>query len=245
MEKKVLIVDDDEGVLLLFSTLLKKDGWTVFMAADGKECFEMIEEAEPDIVLLDFQLPDMDGMEILGKIKQMGLNMPVIMVTASQLEELPKNFLQMGAFDFLSKPIQRSELVFSTAKALNHKILWDRLAEYKEKDYDFGKLKENLEKMAEGDSSVEMGKFILLEKQKSYGLEEFFSHFLSRNQELQQHFSTIHNYIDALDSENSDEVKTASVSLKNLFEDFDVSLNKTVEILEELKIRKEEFENEE
>ncbi len=131
MEKRVLMVDDDEAVLFLLGVMMQKEGWNTFDALSGEECLNRIEEIKPDVILLDFNMPGMDGLEVLQKMKERGRNIPAIVVTASAQEEVARLFLKAGAFDFLSKPVKSSDLIFSTEKALKYRILLNRLSEYK------------------------------------------------------------------------------------------------------------------
>lgn len=244
MEKKVLIVDDDPDIQLLLKTILEKEGWETASAENGQRCLDMLEETDPDVILLDFNMPGMDGQEVLGKIKERGLNIPVVVVTAITRDNLPLEFLENGAFDFLSKPIKRSDLIFSTAKAYNYKTLWDRMSAYREKDYNFSELEENLNKMVRGSPGLEMGKFLLLEKQKNFALKDFFSRYLNRRVVLQEYISKINQFMDSLESGDSQEAKRASYGLKNFFENLEISVDETISLLNELRMREEQFKRE-
>lgn len=244
MEKRILITDDDADIQMLLGAILKQEGWITFQAWNGEQCLSMLEEASPDVILLDYSMPGMDGREVLSKIKEKSCNIPVIVITAFSIEKLPKDFLELGAFDFLSKPLKKSDLVFSTTKAFNYKTLWDQLAKYKEKDYDFAHLEENLAKIACGDPSLEMGRYMLLERQKSYGLEQFFSFFVGRRRELQNNLVKLEHFIDSLDSGESDEAKAAYKSISEILEDYDTVVEKTTDLLDELKSQEERFKKE-
>ncbi|MBI5186830.1 MAG: response regulator [Nitrospinae bacterium] len=244
MEKRVLIVDDDEDTQMLLDAVLKKEGWITSQAWNGEQCLSMLEEVSPDVILLDYSMPGMDGREVLFKIKEKGCNIPVIAITAFTIEKLPRDFLELGAFDFLSKPLKKSDLVFSTTKAFNYKTLWDQLAKYKEKDYDFTHLEENLAKIASGDPSLEMGRYMLLERQKSYGLEQFFSFFVGRRRELQNNVLKLEQFVDSLDSGESEEAKAACGSISEILDAYYIAVEKTAALLDELKSREERFKKE-
>ena len=244
MGKKVLIVDDDPDIQLLLKTILEKEGWKTATADDGPACLELLEEADPDVVLLDFNMPGMDGREVLERIKERRCHVPVIVVTAVTRQELPLELLEVGAFDFLSKPLKRSDIIFSTAKAYNHKILWDRLAEYEEKDYSFSELEKDIQEMVQGGSHREMGKFLLLAKQKSFALEAFFSQYLVRRPGLLENVAALNRFLNGLDPESAVDGQRAGDVLKNYMEDLENSLEETVSLLNELRMREERFKKE-
>ena len=244
MKKKVLIIDDDPDIQLLLKTILEREGWETVTAGDGPSGLALLEEADPDVILLDFNMPGMDGREVLERIKERRCHVPVIMVTAVTRQELPLEFLEIGAFDFLSKPLKRSDIIFSATKAYYHKILWDRLAEYEEKDYGFSELEKNIKEMAEGNSHKEMGKFLLLAKQKSFALEAFFSQYLVRRPGLLENVAALNRFLNGLDPESAVEGQRAGDVLKSYLEDLDNSLEETISLLNELKMREERFKKE-
>ena len=79
---KVLVVDDDMNILRLYKEELEEDGYAVVTASNGKEAMEAFERETPDIVTLDIQLPDIDGIKLLRQMKEKRPRMPVIMSTA-------------------------------------------------------------------------------------------------------------------------------------------------------------------
>ncbi|MBQ2529410.1 MAG: response regulator, partial [Treponema sp.] len=100
---KVLIVDDDDGIIDFVRPELKHEGFETDVAKTGREALEKIESEKPDIVLLDVMLPEINGLEVLRRIRQIG-DLPVILVTARG-ETLDKiNGLNSGADDYISKP---------------------------------------------------------------------------------------------------------------------------------------------
>ena len=107
---KVLIVDDDDGIIDFVRPELKHEGFETDVAKTGREALEKIESEKPDIVLLDVMLPEINGLEVLRRIRQIG-DLPVILVTARG-ETLDKiNGLNSGADDYISKPFDIEELL--------------------------------------------------------------------------------------------------------------------------------------
>lgn len=107
-KKKVLIVDDERGILRVLSIKLKVSGYDVLTAGSGQEALGLIASASPDIMLLDIIMPGVDGFEVLQKLR-LTSKMPVIVYSArpSNMQEA----LKLGADDFLAKPFDVDELV--------------------------------------------------------------------------------------------------------------------------------------
>ncbi len=108
---KILVVDDEAMARKLLKDFLEVKGYDVITASGGKEALEKIKE-EPDIVLLDIMMPDMNGMEVLDKIKEMSPSTVVIMATALAENALGVESIKRGAFDFVTKPIDLKHLEF-------------------------------------------------------------------------------------------------------------------------------------
>ncbi len=82
MKKKILVVDDEEGLRLLYKEELEDQGWEVILAASGVESLKRLDEGAVDIVLLDIKMPDMDGVEVLRRIKEKWNDLPVVLCSA-------------------------------------------------------------------------------------------------------------------------------------------------------------------
>ncbi|NTU43166.1 MAG: response regulator [Nitrospirales bacterium] len=79
---KILVVDDEKNILKLYQTELMDVGYEVITAGSGKEAIEVFERESPDLVTLDIQMPGMDGIEVLRKLKELRKDVPIIMLTA-------------------------------------------------------------------------------------------------------------------------------------------------------------------
>ncbi|WP_395340052.1 response regulator [Ningiella sp. W23] len=110
---RILAVDDMELNLRLLETWLKNSPITLDLAYDGQSAISKCEQVEYDLILMDIQMPTMDGIETTKHIRKTQLNLgtPIIAVTAHALEEEKQHFLQCGLEDFLSKPIQLDNLI--------------------------------------------------------------------------------------------------------------------------------------
>lgn len=113
--EKILIIDDDKWIRMMLKGTLHKEGYTIIEAEDGKQGLEMVRKEHPDIVVTDFQMPGMDGLEVLAEIQKMKLNLPVILLTGFGDVVLTIKSIQLGAFDYLEKPIS-PELLKSTIR---------------------------------------------------------------------------------------------------------------------------------
>ncbi|MEN2994962.1 MAG: response regulator [Thermodesulfovibrio sp.] len=79
---KILVVDDEKNILMLYKAELEEEGYEVIIANSGREAIELFETQKPDIVTLDIMMPDIDGIQVLRQLKQKNPNIPVIMLTA-------------------------------------------------------------------------------------------------------------------------------------------------------------------
>jgi DNA-binding response OmpR family regulator len=103
--KRILIVDDEPNVRLVFRTALESTGVELAAAEDGEAALSWLKENRVDLVLLDLQMPRVGGMEVLGRLRDTGLDVPVIIVTAHGSIPDAVAAMKLGAIDFLSKPL--------------------------------------------------------------------------------------------------------------------------------------------
>jgi len=106
----ILIVEDDKYIMSLISMLLKDEGYKTFFAVTGKEAIALFYANNPDITLLDLGLPDIDGIEVIRKIRERS-NAPIIVVSAREEENEIINALDRGADDYITKPFYTGELL--------------------------------------------------------------------------------------------------------------------------------------
>ena len=102
---KILVVDDEIEVVRLLKDFLTSKGYEVYMALNGAEAIALVKEVKPDIVLLDIIMPGMGGIDTLKEIKKIDPTTAVIMITAVIDEELANRAVKLGAFDYITKPI--------------------------------------------------------------------------------------------------------------------------------------------
>jgi two-component system phosphate regulon response regulator PhoB len=112
---KILIIEDEEDIRLLLSYNLEQRGFTVIASATGEEGFQKTLSSTPDLILLDWMLPDTEGIDICRQIRQNAPSLiaktPIIMLTAKSEEDNKINALKTGADDYLTKPFSIKELI--------------------------------------------------------------------------------------------------------------------------------------
>lgn len=118
---KILVVEDEESISNFISTTLKAHEYIVVTARTGKEALSIIPSHCPDLILLDLGLPDVDGMEVLQKIREWS-NIPIVVVSARTEEADKVSALDLGADDYIAKPFGTSELLARIRTALRHSI---------------------------------------------------------------------------------------------------------------------------
>lgn len=108
---KILIVDDEKNIVDILSYNLKKEGYEVEAAYDGRAGLEAARTCSPDLILLDVMLPYMDGFEVCGEIRKTDRLTPIIMLTAREEERDKVYGLELGADDYITKPFSVRELL--------------------------------------------------------------------------------------------------------------------------------------
>jgi len=102
----LLIADDDKSTRDAYEMVMRKEGYNVCLAEDGEGVVSTVIKLPIHLVLLDFHMPRMDGLETLREIKKINPTLPVIMTSGSADEEDVRNFLESGALSFIRKPIE-------------------------------------------------------------------------------------------------------------------------------------------
>jgi two-component system KDP operon response regulator KdpE len=116
----VLVVEDEPTVADVLATTLRACGYTIEVAATGYEALDLVSLFEPDVVLLDLWLPDVDGIEVCRRLRRWFLN-PILVVTAESDEDRKVAALDAGADDYLTKPFSMRELLARLRVALRHR----------------------------------------------------------------------------------------------------------------------------
>jgi DNA-binding response OmpR family regulator len=111
--KKILIVDDEPGILMSLEFLMKKEGYEIFIARDGREAIEIVKNESPAALILDIMMPEVDGFEVCEFIKgnEKTSHIKVIFLTAKSKDSDIQKGLAAGADLYLTKPFSTKELV--------------------------------------------------------------------------------------------------------------------------------------
>lgn len=125
MKPKILVVDDEEPIRYIFKNFLKREGYEVVAVEDYVSAIEQLSSSEFDIMFVDIVLEGHTGLEILQEVNNRGLFCPVVMITGAPTIDTAADAVRMGAFDYLSKPVRLDDLRRVTAKALQHKMLFE------------------------------------------------------------------------------------------------------------------------
>lgn len=119
----ILVTDDEKSIRNSLREILEFEDYAVFEAESGDATFEMLEQHDIDLLLLDIKMKGMDGLEVLKKIKEQGNSFPVIMISGHGTIEIAVDATKLGAFDFLEKPPDLNRLLISVRNALENRQL--------------------------------------------------------------------------------------------------------------------------
>ena len=116
---KILVVEDDELMLKALEFRLKKDGYIIERATDGRDAISKITAGEYDLIITDIMLPFNNGLEIVNHVKtKLGRKMPVIVLSAVGLENVVLEAFELGADDYITKPFSPTELSIRVKKLI-------------------------------------------------------------------------------------------------------------------------------
>ena len=119
IKDRVLVIEDDKSIRNFMKTILEANNYEVIMAVNGAEAYSMITSQCPDLVILDLGLPDIDGMEILSRLRKWS-GMPVVVISARSHEKDKVEALDLGADDYITKPFGTSEMLARIRAAIRH-----------------------------------------------------------------------------------------------------------------------------
>ena len=145
-QKRLLIIDDEENMRHMLSSLLKKSGYRVDTASNGKDALEMVDQTLYDFILCDLKMPDISGMEFFEIARDKLWATTVIMMSAYGSIDIAVEAMKKGAYDFISKPFKSDEVLLTLKKAeeresLKRENLWlkERIRKIQE-NYHFGNM---------------------------------------------------------------------------------------------------------
>ena len=117
--KKILLVEDDQMLLSLLEFRLKKEGYHVLTATNGKDAISIIKSDQPDLVISDIMMPFVSGLELTGFIKNEYENeIAIVLISSAGQEEMILEAFNLGADDFIAKPFSPNELIVRLKKMM-------------------------------------------------------------------------------------------------------------------------------
>lgn len=118
-KRSILVIDDDPSFCTLIKSFLEKNDYTVNEAHDAREGLRAVYDEKYDLVLIDYRLPDLDGLELLKNIKKKYFHLPVIIMTNYANIRTAVNAMKLGAFEYVTKPVNPDEILITIGNALN------------------------------------------------------------------------------------------------------------------------------
>src|ERR1051326_6201871 len=130
---KVLVVEDDKSVLAVLRGLLEEDGYWVRAVETGQRGRAELNENDFDVCLVDINLPDMDGIDLLKEVKESGSTASIIIMTARNTMNNAINAMKNGAFEYITKPFENEEISMQVKRALESRKLAQELSQLQKK----------------------------------------------------------------------------------------------------------------
>ncbi len=125
--EKILVIDDDESIRQTLTNFLKRIGYSALAAEDGKAGIEIVQANQPDLVISDIKMPNLSGLDVLKKVKEIDPLIKVILITAHDEVETTIEAMQNGAYDYIEKPLDIERLKVTISRALESKLLSERI----------------------------------------------------------------------------------------------------------------------
>lgn len=107
----ILVIDDDASIQYMLSEICEFAGWNVNTANNGKEGLKVFAEKGADVVLVDYHMPEMDGIKTVGELRNLNADVPILVLTVDERQEIADRFLQAGATDFALKPVKAPDII--------------------------------------------------------------------------------------------------------------------------------------
>ncbi|MDQ0246621.1 two-component system response regulator DctR [Bacillus fengqiuensis] len=107
----ILVIDDDPSIQYMLSEICEFAGWNVHTADNGKEGLNVFVEKGADVVLVDYHMPEMDGIKTVGELRNRDVDVPILVLTVDERQEIADRFLEVGATDFALKPVKAPDMI--------------------------------------------------------------------------------------------------------------------------------------
>ena len=132
MPDRILVVDDEPNMLRLLKTILMdKTGYEVTTTNNPLEVSKLLQDGHYDLVVTDLKMPLVDGIDLIGIVRNIEAAMPIIVITAYGTIETAEEAIQKGAYDFITKPFRKETILITIKRALEWKRMQGELAAFK------------------------------------------------------------------------------------------------------------------
>jgi len=131
MASRILIIDDDQDFRWAMKNVIVNAGYDVFEAEDGQQGLKILKNESPHLILIDFRMPGEDGLQITKKIRAKLPQIPVVMITAFADVKSAVSAMKIGVYDYVAKPIDNNDLLYTIKRALEHYNLKDEVIRLK------------------------------------------------------------------------------------------------------------------
>ncbi|SHJ11476.1 response regulator [Lutispora thermophila] len=108
---RIVIIDDEEDILYTINEICTYGGWEAVTALSGKEGYELCKKYKPNMAIVDYHMPDWDGLSTVKKIRQLDEAISILVLTVDERQEIAEKFINAGATDFAVKPIKSPDLI--------------------------------------------------------------------------------------------------------------------------------------
>ena len=127
---RILVIDDESDIRASLKMILEYEGLEMVEAESGPQGLKMVEEADPDAVLLDIKMPRMDGLEVLAELRKTRPGLPVVMISGHGTIATAVEATRLGAYDFMEKPLERERVLLVLRNTLEHRRLEETVREF-------------------------------------------------------------------------------------------------------------------
>lgn len=131
MNGRILVIDDEKSIRFTFENFLNEEGYNVVSAKNYEEAVSLLSESDFDLIFVDILLEDRSGIDFLREVRERSIQSPVVMITGHPNLETASEAVRLGAFDYLSKPVRKKELLHVAAVALQYKAVIDKNEKYR------------------------------------------------------------------------------------------------------------------
>ncbi len=130
MDDRILVVDDEELICSIFAERLTIEGYPCMTAGNGREALHLFYGGQFSLIISDIRMPEMDGLELLQKVKAFNPSMHVIMISGYAEIDMAMEAIRLGAYDFILKPVNLDFIILSIKRALEKKRLEEQISTY-------------------------------------------------------------------------------------------------------------------